>query len=843
MTGSTAGVRPSTARWTWVDLRLVPVAGCVWVGCLVAPLASPVLLAGVAALAGTLGVVLRRRPGAARGLVIGLLGGILLTTAAGAARGAARDGSPLRDVAAAGRTVDVVLELEGDPDVVSRGPGPPRIVADATVTGLDEGTVAYRLRAGVLLFAPADRWRHVLPGQAVHARVTASLPDGGDDVVAVVSARGPPTPSGDPSVVQRAASSVRDGLAASAARVLPARPAGLLPGLVVGDTRALDPVLQSDFRRAGLTHLTAVSGANVAIVLTGVLWPLRRRVVDRRIQAVVAGLVLVGFVLLARPSPSVVRAGAMGAVTLLALASGRARAAVPALATAVVVLLVLEPGLARDPGFALSVVATGAIVLLAPGWSRRLRSRGCPAVLADALAVSAAAGLATAPLVAALSGTVSLVSLPANLVAAPAVAPATVLGLLAALVATVLPAAGDALVWLAGWPTRWLVMVAERAAAVPDGATGWPAGAPGAVLLTVLLGSCGWLLWRYPRTRALALAALVGLLVIGWPVRQMVRGWPPANTVAIACDVGQGDALVVPTGPGAGLLVDAGPDVGAVDRCLDRLGIDDLPLVLLSHLDADHAGGLAGALGGREVGVVATGTLSPADTRAGALDRLVRSNGAQRAVLVPGDRRTVGDASLEVLAPAPSRATAAASPNDLSMVVRVSVRGVRVLFTGDLGAEAEARLVRDGTDLRADVLKVPHHGSADADPDFLAASGARVGLISVGADNTYGHPTARTLRWLAQDGLLVHRTDREGDLAIVGSAGAWGVAARGSGSSARRRGHRRTTANRRTAVTPWRRAGSSRGTHLPPAGGDGGGGAAACPGSERGACRGARAPP
>jgi competence protein ComEC len=113
------------------------------------------------------------------------------------------------------------------------------------------------------------------------------------------------------------------------------------------------------------------------------------------------------------------------------------------------------------------------------------------------------------------------------------------------------------------------------------------------------------------------------------------------------------------------------------------------------------------------------------------------------------------------------------------MVARVTVHGVRILFTGDLGADAEARLVRDGVDLRADVLKVPHHGSRDADAAFLAASGARVALISVGADNTYGHPTARTLSWLAHDGMQIHRTDREGDLAVVGSAASWGVAVRG----------------------------------------------------------------
>jgi competence protein ComEC len=227
------------------------------------------------------------------------------------------------------------------------------------------------------------------------------------------------------------------------------------------------------------------------------------------------------------------------------------------------------------------------------------------------------------------------------------------------------------------------------------------------------------------------------------------------------------------------VLVDAGPDVGAVDRCLDRLGIDALPLVLLSHLDADHVGGLAGALGGRDVGVVTTGTLSPADERGAGLDRLARGAGAERQVLVPGDRRVVGPVIIDVLAPAPERATAATEPNDLSLVVRVTVRGVRVLLTGDLGAEAEARLVRSGVDLRADVLKVPHHGSGDADPEFLAASGARLAIISVGADNTYGHPTGRLLTWLTQAGMRVHRTDRDGDIAVVGADRQWGVVVTG----------------------------------------------------------------
>lgn len=766
-------------RWQWIDLRLVPVGAVVWAVTFAAPLVAPALLALAAGGAVLAGWRLRRRRDVGATVLLAILAGAAVAGGTSAVREAARDASPLAALADRRATVEVELVLEGDPYLLS-GSGRPRILADGTVTAVDEGQQVRRLEAPVLIFAPEGGWRRLLPGQPVRAFVAVSPPRDGTDVVAVLSARGPPSPVGDPAPWQRLAGRLRDGLSGAATRVLDPRPAGLLPGLVVGDTRGLDPVLDEDFRRAGLSHLTAVSGANVAIVIAAVIGPLRRRAVDRRVQAFAGGAALAGFVVLAGPEPSVLRAAAMGAVTLVALAAGRVRVAVPALAATVCVLLLLDPGLAREPGFALSVAATAAIVLLAPTWSRRLRERGWPGLVADALAVSAAAGLATAPLIAALSGTVSLVSLPANLLAAPAVAPATVFGLLATVVGPVVPPAGDALVWFAGWPTRWLVLVADRAAQVPDAAAAWPTGAGGGALLTAILLGAAWALWRFGRLRPLALAALVGLVLVGWPVRQAVRGWPPPDTLIVACDVGQGDALVLPTGPGEAVLVDAGPDVPAVDRCLDGLGIDRLPLVLLSHLDADHIGGLAGAFSGRDVGVVATGALPRAETRLPAVDSLVRGVGAERIRLLPGERRQVGAVTLEVLAPDAARATAGEA-NDLSLVVRATARGVRVLLTGDVGAAAGSRLRAARADLRADVLKVPHHGSADADAAFLTATGARVALISVGADNTYGHPARTVLDTLTRAGMAVYRTDREGDVAIAGAAGVWGVAARGRG--------------------------------------------------------------
>ena len=225
--------------------------------------------------------------------------------------------------------------------------------------------------------------------------------------------------------------------------------------------------MEDDFRAAGLSHLTAVSGSNLAIVVGALLGLLRLVRADPRLAAGLGVAASVGFVVLARPSPSVLRAAVMGGVALLALALGRGRSAVPALAAAVLGLLFTDPALAADPGFALSVLATAALILIAPGWAAGLRHRGVPPGVAEALAVPAAACLATAPVIAGLSGGVSLVTVAANLLAVPAVAPATVLGVVAALVSPVSPPAAQLCARLAGPAADWLVAVADRAAAVP----------------------------------------------------------------------------------------------------------------------------------------------------------------------------------------------------------------------------------------------------------------------------------------------------------------------------------------------------------------------------------------
>src|SRR5262249_50652042 len=207
---------------------------------------------------------------------------------------------------------------------------------------------------------------------------------------------------------------------------------------------------------------------------------------------------------------------------------------------------------------------------------------------------------------AAVGGMVSMVAIPANLLAAPAVPPATVLGVLAAGLSPLWAGGSHALAWFGGLPAPWLGGVAGALAGPPVPAGSSPGGAVGGVLLcAALLG----MLWagRYPAVRRGALAAVVGALLVALPERALSQGWPPPGWFLVACDVGQGDALVLPAGSHAAVVVDAGPDPVAVDGCLRRLGVRRVPLLILTHLHADHIGGLPGVLHGRPVGAVEIG--------------------------------------------------------------------------------------------------------------------------------------------------------------------------------------------------------------------------------------------
>lgn len=573
-------------------------------------------------------------------------------------------------------------------------------------------------------------------------------------------------------VWQRVAEGMRAGLR-RAAGVLSPESAGLLPALVVGDTSVLPHRVVEEFRAAGMAHLLAVSGANLAIVGVATLLLLRMMRLGPRLCAAGAGVTLLGFVVLAGPEPSVLRAAVMGGVGLLALVIGRERAALPALATSVIVLVLHDPTMATNIGFALSVLATGALVLLATRWSRSMADRGVPRMVAEAVAVPAAAHLATAPVVAGMSGQVSLVAVGANLLAAPMVAPATVLGLLAALVAGPFPWLAEFFVWLAGPELYWMIQVGRHAAAIPGAALEWPAGWWGGALLAVVLAT-GVVLLRHRRLRVLAVAAVAGLVVVLVPIRVLAPGWPPSGWSSVACDVGQGDAIVLATAePGRAVLVDTGPDPGAIAGCLNRLGVSRIPLVILTHLHADHVGGLSSVLDEHTIGAVAVGS----GRLPGWAWRQVRSEAERSDVpvvwLTVGQRLEWPGLTIEVLGPgyADTRREGEATGteiNNASLVLRATTGSGRILLTGDVELAAQTDLLDAKLDLSADILKVPHHGSRYIVPEFLDAVRPRVAMISVGAGNRYGHPNPTTLGRLVAGGATVLRTDQDGDVAVAG---------------------------------------------------------------------------
>ena len=760
------------------DLRLVPAALASWVVVLTGLHLGSVAAAtlGVGALLAAGAAVLRGRSPAL--LAVGGAAASLALVVGVQAWQVERH--PVRAGAQGGLAATVLVQLRDDPQAVNssgyggRRPQPQRMVIRAELEAAELAGRQWRTGGRVVLLAPAQGWTGLLPGQRVRATGLLTVPNRSDLTVAVLRVRGQPEVLATPTAVQRVAERLRSGLRV-AAGVLDPEPAGLLPALVVGDTSTMVPTVEDEFRAAGLAHLTAVSGANVAILCGAVLGLARLARAGPRTAAVLAGLVLVGFVVLCRPSPSVLRAAAMGAVALVALMFGRRRSAVPALCAAVLVLLLVDPALGGDPGFALSVLATGALVLLAPGWAAVLRRHGVPPGIAEALAVPAAAHVVTAPVVAGLSGQVSLVAVLANLLAAPAVAPATVLGVLAVGIGPLHPGAAVAVVQVAGPVVGWLVSVGHHGAAVPDGVMQWPAGASGALLLALLVGAALFAM-RAHRLRVLVAAGLVGALLVLVPTRYVTPGWPATGWVVAACDVGQGDAVVLATAePDRAVLVDAGADPGPVSACLDRLGIRRLALVVISHLHADHVGGLVGALRGRAVSAIALG---PGRSPPWAFAEVLRAAAVAHVPVVAvtaGQRLSWPGLVLDVLAPlraAPVVGNSEAEVdgtvvNNASVVLRATTPAGRVLLTGDVELDAQAELLAARTDLRADVLKVPHHGSRYAAKEFFAAVAPRVSIVSVGAHNRYGHPSRHVLDALARTGSRVVRTDLNGDVLVA----------------------------------------------------------------------------
>lgn len=783
-----------------VDARLVPVAVTGWLCTLVVPVAPVVPAAGGAVVAALAGVVLLGRRYQRRGALglsaaVACLGAAVLTAVTLLHVSAARSG-PVPVLAAEAAVATTELMVRTDPRVRSSpGHRSTYVVLEADVLRLTRRGVTTAVRTPVVVTGPAT-WSEVEVGQRVRAVTRFAPTDQGERAAAVLAARSAPALIARAGPLDRVASRLRAGLRAAVAG-LPANERGLVPALVVGDVSRMPEQLEEDFRTAGLSHLTAVSGTNLTILLAFVLGAARWAGVRSWGLPLIGAGCAMGFVVLARPEPSVLRAAAMGVVGLAGLAVGSRRHGVPAVACAVLVLLMVDPWLGRTYGFALSVLATAGIIVLGPPFSEAL-ARWLPRFAATAVGVPLAAQVACTPVVAVLSASVSAVAVVANMLVAPAVTPATVLGIAATLVSPVSLTGACVPGHLAGYAARWIVEIGTRAARMPGASLTWPSSALGVGVLTLLCVAAVVLAPRLLRRRGVTLA-LAGSLVawIVHPVQPpaslgLLTGWPPTGWVVVACDVGQGDALVLRAGPRSAVVVDTGPDPAYVDRCLTSLGVRQVPYVLLTHFHADHTTGLPGVARGRVVGEVGIRPGAATGDDARRVHDWADSAGVPVAAVAIGEERQVGALSWKVLGPAgrladpESRGVEAgsgdseegAAENDSSVVILARIQGISVLVTGDVEPTGQRRLLSSGADLHATVLKVPHHGSRYQDPDFLRAVGARIAMISVGADNDYGHPAPSTIATLASVGARVVRTDESGAMAVVKDGTGLGLVAR-----------------------------------------------------------------
>lgn len=678
-----------------------------------------------------------------------------------------RHTSPVAELAEARAVAQVRLRVLAEPQPRQRV-----VVARAQLVRAEARQVQVTARVPVVILASGVMGEELLeltPGATYEVVGRLASPEATEAAAAVLSLRQVTDRVDEPRLIDRAVNAMRQGLRDSVA-YSPTRQAALVPSLVVGDTSAVDPEMEVQFKATALTHLMAVSGANLTLMLGVVLAAVRAlglRGWSVRIAAVGG---VAGFVLICGQEPSVYRAAAMGLIALAAVGVGVGKRTLRSLSLAILVLIWLDPWMARSVGFALSVSACAGIVVLGPRFINAL-SRWAPRWLAEALSVPLSAQLATQPIITWLSDQVSVVGVLTNVLAGPFVGPTTVLGFAAALLCLV-PwlAAGPG--WLAGWCSQPILWLAEFGAALPTAAWSWEGSAIG--ILLVILGATaltGVLLWalRHP----VGGVGFVAVFLVAAVVRPVPLGWPGSWQVTF-CDVGQGDATVLNAGSGAGVVIDAGPEPSATVACLESLRITSVPLLVLTHYHLDHVGGAEMVIARYRPQLI----LVRAGAVPGWLGEAAATTGAELRSAVPGEHLTIGEATWQTVsawepvgAAVPEAEGEGSAENDAS-VVGVGASGtLRVLLAGDTEPRGQAVALRSaehlGIDVSVQVLKLPHHGSARQEPRLFAAAGAAVAIASAGADNTYGHPSSAAMELAHSLGMAILRTDTQGTIALA----------------------------------------------------------------------------
>ena len=544
--------------------------------------------------------------------------------------------------------------------------------------------------------------------------------------------------------------------------IKPTDAGSLIPGLVLGDTSLQSSSFTQDMRRVGLSHLTAVSGANFALVATFLLWFLKYFVKRLRVRLYLVFIILLIFIFLVRPTPSVLRAAVMTAVVLIAKVLGDKSFGIPSLGCAISSLVLLDPFQAIDPGFALSVLATAGILLLPQYLNSKLeRYLKIPWIL-EAILIPVSATIFCFPVIILLSSQFSLATIPANILVAPVIAPITILGFIAAILSPTAGFISNLLILIITPLASWIVWVCEQMNKFSVITFNYSGVFSVIFLILVIL--------------LLAKKRIIAILVLTLFALQLVLSsylWPGPGWQIANCDVGQGDGLVVNLGRGSGLVIDTGPDPIKMDRCLNQLKIKKIPLLVLTHFHADHVGGVSSVIKGRDIGEVwISNNLQPEQSSKLVMNLL---SGVKTRTVKSGDNFAfpANSVAIKVLWPDARQQDFQSLPGDGSEINNSSIALVikskdLTLFTaGDIEPPVQEIITNSGELTPVDVLKVSHHGSSYQYLPMLDLLKPKVALISVGAGNRYGHPSPDLITQLQDRQISVWRTDQSGGLALA----------------------------------------------------------------------------
>ena len=536
----------------------------------------------------------------------------------------------------------------------------------------------------------------------------------------------------------------------------------LVPGLVLGDTSLQSNDFKEQMQKVGLSHLTAVSGANFVLVASFLLWFLQFIIKRIKHRLIIVLIVLFLFIFLVRPTPSVLRAAVMTLVILIARYRGENTRGIASLGAAITLLILLDPFQSIDPGFALSVLATAGILFLSPKVENKLQKIIKPRWLVEAISIPVSATIPCLPVILLLSNEFSIATIPSNILVAPVIAPITVLGFLSAILTPIVSSVGAILFAAATFFAKYIVVVSDAMEKFPSIHFN-----DTRVYILIFILSLVLYFNHQKSITVIITALLLAQLVFN------TTSWPGRNWQVVNCDVGQGDAMVVNLGTSSAIVIDTGPDPGVIDNCLRALNIKTIPVLILTHFHSDHVGAISGVVKDRLIGQVWISNLhQPESAYERAMKELV---GIEVKSVTKGESYLFPESNVEikVLWPQSNGVNFKELPGDGSKINNSSIslilktNDLSVFAGGDIEPEVQEVITASGLLSDVDLLKVSHHGSAYQYVPMLDILKPEIAIISVGSENSYGHPDVEFINELEKRSISVWRTDLSGGISVA----------------------------------------------------------------------------